>query len=251
MRYTAWVFLLWLLGVSPAWAQIGPPAPRAGQHGFSLGVGVHNAASRWMPYDYDVDRNRIYFEGSYGFTDNVELFGRVGLSDWVVNDIESYEPGMVRDVSSDGYPAFLSIGLRGRAWQCGRLSLGASLEAAWYAGLERDIRWNYDAYQELYFDPTTEINAAASLGWDLGRGVLYAGPLVHFAHTRVDVRTHEFGPEWDIEERVDGLVIGDKNGVGGFFGWRVPLGNRGWQLQLEGAGLRGGLAGALGFFRSW
>ncbi len=205
-----------------------------------------------MPYDYDIDRNRIYFEGSYGFTDSLEAFGRVGVSDWVINDIESYQPGMTRDVSSDGYPAFLSGGLRGTAWQFGEgWSVGGSLEAGWYSGLERSIRWNYDAYQELLFDPTVEINAALSVGYDLGRGVVYGGPLLHFAYNRVDVRTHKFGPNWEIEDSVNALTIRDKGGWGGLVGWRTPIGENGWQLQLEGAGLCGGFAGAVGFFRSW
>ena len=114
MRYVPWTILLLLLAGLPASAQIGPPQPRAERHGYSLGIGLHNVQSRWMPYDYDVDRNRIYFEGSYGFTDSVEAFGRVGVSDWVINDIESYRPGVTRDVSSDGYPAFLSGGLPGQ-----------------------------------------------------------------------------------------------------------------------------------------
>jgi hypothetical protein len=251
MRYLPWTTLLLLLSGLPASAQIGPPQPRAQRHGYSLGVGVHNAVSRWMPYDYDVARNRIYFEGSYGFTDSVEAFGRVGVSDWVINDVESFRPGMTRDVSSDGYPAFLSGGLRGKAWQFGRVSIGGSLEAACYSGQERNVRWNYDVYQELHFDSTVEITAALSVGYDLGWSVIYGGPLVHFGYSRVDVRTHEFGPDWDIEDSIDALTIRDKGGCGGFLGWRTPIGQNGWHLQLEGAGLRGGFAGAAGFFRSW
>ena len=251
MRYLPWTILLLLLAGSRAAAQIGPPQPRARGHGYSLGVGVHNVQSRWMPYDYDLDRNRIYLEGSYGFTDGVEAFGRAGVSDWVINDIESFEAGMTRDVSSDGYPAFLSGGLRGKAWQCGRVSIGGSLEVAWYSGLERNVRWDYDVYQELFFDATVEINAAVSVGYDLGRSVVYGGPLLHFGYNRVDVRTHEFGPDWDIEESIDALTIRDKGGCGGFLGWRAPLGVNGWRLQIEGAGLRGGFGCALGFFRSW
>jgi hypothetical protein len=251
MRHVPWTTLLLLLAGAPAWAQIGPPQPRAARHGYSLGVGLHNVQSRWMPYDYDVDRNRIYFEGSYGFTCGVEAFGRVGVSDWVINDVESYRPGMTRDVSSDGYPAFLSGGVRGKAWQFGRWSIGSSLEVAWYSGLERSVRWSYDVYQELLFDSTVEINAAVSFGCCLGRSIVYGGPLLHFGYGRVDVRTHEFGPDWDIEESIDALTIRDKGGCGGFLGWRTPLGRNGWHLQLEAAGLRGGVAGALGFYRSW
>ncbi len=46
MRYVLWTTLLWLLAGLPAWAQIGPPQPRAQRHGYSLGVGMHNAQSR-------------------------------------------------------------------------------------------------------------------------------------------------------------------------------------------------------------
>jgi opacity protein-like surface antigen len=251
MRFLALATLLVLLIALPASAQIGPPQPRASQYGWSMGVGVQNVQSEWTPYHYDVDRTRIYLEGSYGFTDSVEAFGRAGVSDWVVNDIQTYEPGDMRDVSSDGYPAFVSGGLRGTAWRSGNLSVGASFEAAWYVAQERDIRWDYDAYQELYFDSTVEFTLAVPVGYEIGRSILYGGPLVHFGYTRVDVRTHEFGPDWEVEDSVDAVTIRDKGGCGGFLGWRTPIGENGWHLQIEGAGLRGGFAGALGFYRAW
>lgn len=251
MRYVAWITLGLLMSGLPAWAQIGPPQPRAQCHGYSLGVGMHNAHSVWMPYDYEVARNRVYLEGSYAFNESMEIFGRAGGSDWVVNDIETYRPGISHDVSSDGYPAFLSGGLRGKAWQWGPVTVGASLEAAWFPGLRKAIRWDHDVYQELYFDSTIEINTGLSLGYPLGRSVVYCGPSLHFAYTRVDVRTHEFGPDWEIEDSIDALTIRDKAGWGGFLGWYTPLGENGWHLQLEGAGMSGGFQGAIGFFRSW
>jgi len=208
--------------------------------------------SRWMPNDYDVARNRMYFEGSYGFTDRVEGFGRVGVSDWVINDIETYQPGMIRDVSTDGSPpGFVSGGLRGEMWRLGRFSVGGSCEAAWYSGMERNIRWNYNAYQELLFDSTFEITAALPVGYDFGRSVVYGGPLLHFGYNRLNVRTHKFDADWEIEDTIHALTIRDKGGCGGFLGWRAPVGENGWHLQLEAAGLRGGVAGSLGFFRSW
>lgn len=243
--------LLLLVGV-PASAQIGPPQPRAEQHRYSLGVGVDNVASRWTFNDLDVARQRIYVEGSYGFTDSVEAFGRAGISDWVINDIATFRPGLTQDVSTDGSPpGFLSGGLRGKMWQVDRWSIGGSLEIGWYSGMDRYIRWNYNAYQELLFDPTVEITAALPVGCDLGRGVVYGGPLLHFGYSRLNVRTHTFGPDWGVEDSIRALTIRDKGGYGGFLGWRTPIGENGWHLQLEGAGLRGGLAGALGFYKDW
>jgi hypothetical protein len=204
-----------------------------------------------MPYDYMIDRNRVYLEGSYGFNDRLEAFGRVGGCDWVVNDIETYRPGLVHDAHAEGYPAFLSGGLRGKAWQIDRWSIGASLEAAWYSGLKQTIRWNYDVYQELFFDSTVEINSGLSVGCQLGMSILYGGPLVHFAYTRADVRTHKFGPDWDVEDSIDDRTIRDKAGWGGFLGWQAPLGDNGWHVQFEGSALRDGFGGAIGFFRSW
>lgn len=251
MRHAISIIFVVLLTGLPALAQIGPPQPRAERYGYSLGVGIHNSHSRWVPFDSVVDRNRIYLEGSFGVTDSLEAFGRVGGSDWVINDIETYEPGMVKDVHSDNYPAFLSGGLRGKAWQRDRWSLGASLEAAWYSGLRQTIRWDYDVYQELFFDSAVEINAGLSLGCDLGRSVVYVGPLLHFAYTRADVRTHEFGSDWGVEDSIDDQTIRDKAGWGGFLGWRTPIGENGWHAQLEGSVLREGFGGALGLFRSW
>lgn len=252
MRYLPLTTLPLLLVSLPASAQIGPPQPRAEQHGFSLGVGVHNVQCRWTPNDFDVARNRIYAEGSYAFTDSVEGFCRAGVSDWVINDIETYRPGMTHDVSTDGSPpGFLSGGLRGKMWQVGKWSIGGSLEVGWYSRMNRYIRWDYDAYQELLFEPTLEITAALSVGCDLGSGVVYGGPMLHFGYNRLNVRTHEFGPDWDVEESISALTIRDKGGCGGFLGWRTPIGENGWHLQLEGAGLRGGFAGAVGLFRTW
>lgn len=251
MRNVTLATLLVLCAATPSSGQIGPPQPRAEAQSYSLGIGVHNARSRWTPYDYTVDRNRIYAEGSYGVSDWIEAFGRVGGSDWVINDVRTLRPDMGRDVHADGYPAFLSGGLRGKAWQSGRWSLGASFDTSWYGSAKETIRWTYNVYQELYVDPTVEINAALSIGCDVGRGVVYGGPLLHFAYTRIDVRTHEFGPDWEIEDRIDDRTVRDKGGWGGFVGWRTPLGDNGWHLQLEGTALRDGLGGALSFYRSW
>ena len=252
MRYAALTPLLLLLLDVPTSAQVGPPMPRAERHGYSLGVGLHNVQSCWMPNDYEVARNRMYFEGSYGFTDRVEGFARAGVSDWVVNDIETYKPGMARDVSTDGSPpGFVSGGLRGEMWRFGRFSIGGSAEAAWYCGMDRFVRWNYDVYQELLFDSTFELTAALPIGCDLGRGVVYGGPLLHFGYSRLNVRTHKFDVNWEVEDTIHALTIRDKGGCGGFLGWRTPLGENGWHLQLEAAGLRGGFAGALAFYRGW
>jgi hypothetical protein len=241
-------FVLMLAG--SASAQIGPPQPRATACCSSLGVGLHNVNSTWMPYEYDVARTRIYIEGSYAFSDSLEGFGRVGGSEWVINDVETYEPGKQHDVSSEGYPAFFSGGIRGMLWECEGLSIGASLEAAWYAGLEKYIRWDYDVYQRLFIDSTVEFNAGLSLGCDLGTGIVYVGPLIHFGYASADVRTHEFGDDWDVEDDIDELNVRDKGGWGAFLGWLMPLSEDGWKLQVELSVLQGGFGGAIGFFKA-
>src|SRR5207244_11499040 len=167
----------------------------------------------------------------------------------VVNDVESWEPGKARDIASQGYPGFVSGGVRGKLWECGDWSGGASLEAALQCGLERDIRWDYHVYQTLRFDAPVEFNLGLSLGYDLGPGILYAGPLLHYAYTSADVRTHEFGPGWGIEDHIDMLTVRDKAGWGGFLGWQMPLGDDGWNLQLEGAVLHNGFGVGIGFFK--
>jgi hypothetical protein len=202
-----------------------------------------------MPYDYDVDRNRVYLEGSFGVNDSLEAFGRVGGSNWVVNDVESWQPGKRHDLASEGYPAFFSGGLRGKLWEWDDWSLGASFEAALYAGMDRSIRWNYNIYQTLRFDPPLEFNLGLSIGRDCGLGTLYFGSLLHYAYTSVDVRTNEFGPNWQVEDHIDALTIRDKAGWGAFVGWQMPLGDDGWNLQLEGSALRGGFGFAISFFK--
>jgi hypothetical protein len=128
--------------------------------------------------------------------------------------------------------------------------VGASCETAYYSGLEKNIRWDHDVYQTLIFDPPLEINLGLSLGYSFGPCVVYAGPLLHFGYTSVDVRTHEFGEDWDVEEEIDVLTIRDKAGWGAFMGWQMPLGEDGWAIQLEGAVLNGGFGAAIGFFKA-
>src|SRR5262245_62221276 len=60
--------LVVLLVCSSASAQFGPPQTRAPGQGYSLGVGLHNVMSEWT-YDFEIARNRIYFEGSLGLSD--------------------------------------------------------------------------------------------------------------------------------------------------------------------------------------
>jgi hypothetical protein len=211
---------------------------------------VHNVHSEWT-YDYTVSRNRVYLEGSLGLGACAEVFGRVGASNFVINDVETFQPGMLRDVSSDGYPAFLSGGIRGTPWMSESWSIGISLEVAVYSGMEKTVRWTHDTYEELHFDPTVEINAGISVGYHLDHGVLYAGPLIHFGYAMADVRTHTFGDEWNIRDHIDGLTVRDKPGMGGFLGWQCPIGECGWAIQLEGSVLRGGFGGAISFFRAW
>jgi hypothetical protein len=242
--------LLTLSICSAARAQFGPPQTRTATGHCSLGVGIHNVQSTWS-YDYTIARNRLYLEGSVGLSDWSEIFGRVGGSNWVVNELESFQPGMVRDVSSDGYPAFLSGGLRGTAWANGAWSIGIALEVAVYSGMEENVRWMYDTYQELRFDPTVEINGGISVGYQFSQSILYAGPLIHFGYTMVDVRTHTFGPDWNIRDEIDALTIRDKGGIGCFVGWQRPIGANGWYVQLEGSVLRGGFGGALSCFKTW
>lgn len=236
---------------TPAWAQFGPPQPRAEAFDWSLGFGVHNVSSEWRPYDHDINRNRIYVEGSYAFHPQLEAFARAGGSDFVVNDMATWDRGHERDVSSDGYPAFFSGGLRGMFGEYGRWSLGAAAEFASYAGQERAIRWDWDVYQELHFESTFEMNFGLSLGCRVGSTMLYSGPLLHYGYTRVDVRTHEFGDEWEVEDTIQAETIRDKAGLGFFFGLDRELGQAGWRIQLEGAGLRNGMGGALGIYRRY
>src|SRR5262249_51689903 len=160
--------------------------------------------------------------------DSLEIFSRAGGSNWVVNDVETWEPGQGRDVASQGYPAFVSGGIRGKLWESGDWSLGGSFEAALYSWMENSIRWSHDTYQTLRFDSPVEFNLGLSLGYELGLGTLYAGPLLHFAYTTVDVRTNVFGPAWGIEDHIDMLTIRDKAGWGAFLGWQMPLGDDGW-----------------------
>ena len=242
--------LLFLTGPT-AWAQIGPPQTRAPSDGYSLGVGLHNVQSRWKPYDVTIDRNRVYLEGSHGLGDCLEIFSRVGGSNWVINDIDTAQPGMIHDVSSDGYPAFFSGGLRGNLWECERWSVGASFEAAVYSSMEKTIRWNFDRYQELHFDPTVEINTGVSVGYSLEQGILYGGPLLHFGYASADVRTHVFGADWTVQDSIDAVTIRDKAGWGWFVGWQRPISEDGWSLQVEGSVLNGGLGGAISCFKAW
>ena len=116
--------------------------------------------------------------------------------------------------------------------------------------MEKYIRWDHDVYQKLFFDPTLEFNVGLPIGCNLGVGVLYFGPSIHFGYVNADVRTHTFGPNWDVEEEINAINVRDKAGLGGFIGWQMPLGASGWSLQAEGTVLQGGFGIAIGFYKS-
>jgi hypothetical protein len=232
-------------------AQIGPPLTRTENGGYSLGLGMQNVSSRWLPYDYQVDRNRVYLEGSHGLDECFEIFARAGGSNMVINEVESWQPGYQRDVSSDGYPLFGSLGVRGCFYGGKRWSFGAALEVALYSGMDKTIRWKQDVFQEIRFDPASEINAGLSVGYQIGRSTIYGGPLIHFGYTRADTRTHYFGSNWSVDDEIDALTVRDKASVGSFLGWQTPLGENGWNLLLEGSTISEGFGGAIAFFRSW
>jgi hypothetical protein len=158
---------------------------------------------------------------------------------------------MIRDISSDGYPAFWSGGLRGTPWEHDPWSIGVSLEVALYSGMEETVRWNYDTYQELHFDPTVEINAGLSVGYSFGSSILYAGPLLHLGYMSADARTHVFGPDWSVQDSVNSVTIRDKPGWGCFIGWQRAFADGDWNIQLEGSVLSGGFGGAISCFKSW
>jgi hypothetical protein len=253
MRRCALALLL-LAWVGPrAHAQWGPPAPRASPYGFSLGAALQNVSSDWLPYDFYVNRSRVHLEGTFAFNASLELFGRVGGSDFVINDVATWRDDLLADFSTDGdgYPLFASVGVRGTLLRYGSWQLGGSFEAARYASLEKNIRWNYDVYQTLSADPPIELNLGFSVSRSFGASLLYAGPLLHFGYTKVDVRTHKFGPNWEVEDQVDALTIRDKGGVGGFVGWQWAATDDGWHLLVEGAVLNGGFGGTIGFFKAF
>src|SRR5688572_5451426 len=101
-----------LLAASGALAQYGPAQPRTNlEQRFSLGVGVRNDSTEWT-YGYDVGISRVFLEGSLCIADGWEAFARAGGANLVVNDIALYRD-WPRDLSSDGYQAFASLGLRG------------------------------------------------------------------------------------------------------------------------------------------
>ena len=249
-RFTLLLLACCLLHGGAAKGQMGPPQTRAAALDYTLGVGLHNAQSEWKPYEYVIARNRVYVEGSFGLSDDLEIFGRVGGSECTINDVNTYRDDLTRDVSSLGYPAFCSGGVRGLGWHFGRFSIGASAEVAWYSSIEKNIRWDYDVYQELYFDAMVEFNLGLPIGCEVGNSILYGGPLIHFAYTVADIRTHTFGPDWDVDDEVDELTVRDKAGRGAFLGCRTPLGQNGWHLQLEGAAMRKGFNGAIGFYKA-
>jgi hypothetical protein len=251
MRASALALIVLLAGGTSVQAQFGPAEPRAEPFGFSLGAGLHNASSTWLPYDYQIDRNRVYCEGSFAFNASLEVVGRVGGSDFVVNDVATWRSDKFADLSTDGegYPLFFSGAVRGTLLSYGPWSIGGSFEAVRYAGLEQTIRWNFDVYQVLTVDPPIELNLALSVDYAFGGTILYAGPLLHFGYTKVDVVTHEFGPDWDVEHAVDALTIRDKGGVGGFLGWQQALGEEGWAMQLEGSAPHGGYGIAVAVFK--
>jgi hypothetical protein len=179
---------------------------------------------------------RIFLEGSVHVWDGWEMFGRAGGANLALNDYPLYND-WPRDVSSDGYQAFSTLGLRGLVWESGRWSLGSACSVSRYSPFDVSKTVAVNAFQTVYIDAPIEIDCGFPITWrfgELGELVCYAGPMVHFGYLEGDTRTHTFDDGHLLSDEINSLNVRDKGNVGLFFGLQGPLLRTHARWQAEG-----------------
>lgn len=230
-------------------AQFGPAHPRTNlEQRFSLGVGVRNDSTEWT-YGYEVAVSRTFLDGSVYIADGWEAFARAGGANLVINDIALYRD-WPRDLSSDGYQMFGSLGLRGLLIDRGTWALGSSWSASRYSAFNVSKTVEVNAFQTVYVDAPVELECAFPISWRFGGGqqfAFYGGPVVHFAYIEGDTRTHSFARGHLVSDEINALNVRDKGNLGLFLGIQGPLWRTRGRWQAEGE-LRDGIGGSASIY---
>ena len=222
--------------------QFGPPEPVSKEGKVSLGIGYFYYSDKLEPKDSGwekskVTQNQAYLQLGYCFIKNWEAYLRVGGADIKTPDAfltSADDPALAgfKATFKDGLKPFGTIGIRGVFNINPSFGIGPFFQASLcsnYKDKTSGTLLGIPTTQEMKIKRPWDINLGAALQGKIGEVILYGGPLVYWARSKVDYEMTVTG----VGTVTDSTTYKEKNNFGGFAGFRLPLG-KGLSVEVEG-----------------
>ena len=247
MNRTAVSALVLAMLMAPAAAclaaqELGPPEPYARHRGGALALGYAYYSSEWermsaLSETFDIDMYFIFVEGAYGFAPGWEAYTHLGAAkpeirgEGTMESVGDYTAEIVFDGS---YKFYFSLGLRGvlaeseHGW-----GFGPVFQYNYYSDYDdtmifEDVPSLGDVDVKATYKDAYDVNIGVAALYDSHLGPVYFGIFGYWARgrARFEFTGLGYGPvTYDFEE---------KRNAGAYAGWRLPFGDGGWHLNLEG-----------------
>ncbi|MDA8178610.1 MAG: Ig-like domain-containing protein [Deltaproteobacteria bacterium] len=214
--------------------QLGAPQSSAKQGQFTLGAGYFHLEEKWEPdrasdlvgtirVDWATDKvkqNALFLKGAYGVSPRCEVTAKIGAADRGAP--QGFE---------DSYALFGAIGAKGILYSTPKFSIGPILEFNFYGRNKDDIAFTQGASTwrgTAKIESSWEAVAGVAVQADVGKALLYAGPLFSWSKADVKYRITDGAQTLDVSNKYT-----TKSPFGGFAGIRAAL-PAGLILEVEG-----------------
>lgn len=193
-----------------------------------------------MPFTFeDVKTNFYYATLGYGLTDNLEVFGRLGIADIKGEGIwPAFSSEMGLNFDNDivwGY------GIRYTFHQKEKVSWGVTAQMNWIdtsLGFRDDVVEEGDTIDLSGYDLLVSVGPTIDMrGW-----TLYGGPFFYMVNEDFDVDDHDLGAGTLWEGSAD---VEEDGSFGGHIGAAIPLGKN-TDMTFEVASISGGWSAGTG-----
>lgn len=229
-------FLIFLAADSFVYAgQFGPPEPVSKEGKISLGLGYSYYSAKWKSKDTEdwieskVKQNQAYIQASYGFIKNSEIYLGIGGADIKAKD--AFDFNNPQDFKDSSKP-FGTIGIKGIFNITPSLGIGPFLQATLLFSDYKDEKTGdisgIPVSATLKYKKPWDVNLGIGFQTKIGDTVLYAGPFAYWTRAKVEAEATALGITV-----TDSTTYKEKNNLGGFAGFRLPLG-KGFNLEVEG-----------------
>lgn len=213
----------------------------------SLGIGYFYYSDKLEPKDREgtwigwkkskITQNQAYLQLGVGIMPNSEVYFRVGGADIKVPDAfltsaDGPELAGFKDKLKDSLKPFGTIGIKGGYNFAPPFGIGYFVNTSLGSNYRDKTAGTFlgvPATQEMKIKRPWEVNLGVALQGKIGEVLLYGGPLVYWARSKV---------EWEgtipgVGSISDSTTYKEKNNLGGFAGLRLPLG-KGFNIEVEG-----------------
>jgi hypothetical protein len=239
--------LVLFMGGNMAYAgQFGAMEPVSEYGKISLGIGYFYYSDKLEPKDTEgtwiswkkskVTQNQAYLQLGCGLFPKHEIYLRVGGADIKVPDAfltsaDSPDIAGFKDKFKDSLKPFGTIGFKGGYNFAPPFGIGYFVNTSLGSNYKDKTAGTYlgfSATQEMKIKRPWEVNLGVGLQGKIGEVILYAGPVVYWARSKV---------EWEgaipgVGNISDSTTYKEKNNLGGFAGLRLPLG-KGFNIEVE------------------